>query len=176
MALTRLPVANTLSGTIASTNIANASLNAVTALPGAIATGKIGQVLSTELDTYFTTTSATFADVTGVDQTITPSATTSKIFVMITGTCGKDNAANFHFQIVRDTTAIYTTVWDSEHPNTNYDYNFALSILDSPSSTSALDYQLQMKTDSGTTSAVNSRVGSPANRGITNITCWEVLA
>ena len=29
MALTRLPVANTLSGTIASTNIANASLNAV---------------------------------------------------------------------------------------------------------------------------------------------------
>ena len=102
MALTRLPVANTLSGTIASTNIANASLNAVTALPGAIATGKIGQVLSTELNTYFTTTSATFADVTGVDQTITPSATTSKIFVMITGTCGKDNAANFHFQIVRD--------------------------------------------------------------------------
>ena len=137
--------------------------------------GKIGQVLSTELNTYFTTTSGTFVDVTGVDQTITPSAATSKIFVTITGTIGKDNGGNFHLQIMRDVTAIYTTVWDSEHPNTNYDYMFALSFLDEPSLDVAIDYQLQTKADAGTT-AINSRAGSPANRGITNITCWEVLA
>ena len=137
--------------------------------------GKIGQVVSATKTDYFATTSASLVDVTGVQANITCSATSSKVLVIITGTIGKDNSGNFHLSLLRDTTELMSPVWDSEHPNTNYDYMFTLSYLDSPSSTSALDYQLQTKQDSGTTT-INSRSGSPANRGETTITLMEVLA
>ena len=45
MAITRLGGANAITGTIPQGNIANASLGAVTALPAAIATGKVLQVV-----------------------------------------------------------------------------------------------------------------------------------
>ena len=52
MAITRLGGANAISGTIPQGNIANASLGAVTALPAAITTGTVLQVITaTELPT-----------------------------------------------------------------------------------------------------------------------------
>ena len=80
MALTRLPVANTLSGTIASTNIANASLNAVTALPGAIATGKILKAAYGEATASVTANTNSFVDV-GITASITPTATDNHLYV-----------------------------------------------------------------------------------------------
>ena len=44
MALSKIDAANFLTGTIPQGNVANASLGAVTSLPGAIATGKVLQV------------------------------------------------------------------------------------------------------------------------------------
>jgi len=145
------------------------------AFEAAAAGGKIGQVVSATKTDYFATTSATLVNVTGVVAAITPSATSSKIWIMITGTAGKDNTGNFHLSIARDGTEIMSPVVDSEHPNTNYDYYFTMSYLDSPSSTSELSYTLQAKQDNGTTT-INSRSGSPANRGETTITLMEVLA
>ena len=43
MALSKVDAANFLTGTIPQGNVANASLNAVTALPAAIPTGKVLQ-------------------------------------------------------------------------------------------------------------------------------------
>ena len=137
--------------------------------------GKIGQVVSSTKTDYFETTSSTLVDVTGVQANITCSATSSKVWVIITGTIGKASGGNFILSLLRDTTELMSPMWDTEHPNSNYDYPFTLSYLDSPNSTSALDYQLQTKVDTGTT-AINSRSSSPANRGETTITLMEVLA
>ena len=46
MALSKVDAANFLTGTIPQGNVANASLNAVTALPAAIPTGKVLQVVN----------------------------------------------------------------------------------------------------------------------------------
>ena len=51
MALTRLNGINAITGTIPQGNIANASLGAVTALPAAIPTGKVLQVVGSTFNT-----------------------------------------------------------------------------------------------------------------------------
>jgi len=43
--------------------------------------GKIGQMLSTSNNTEFTTTSTSYVDITNLSLAITPSATSSKIFI-----------------------------------------------------------------------------------------------
>ena len=80
MAITRLGGANAISGTIPQGNIANASLGAVTALPAAIDTGKVLQVVSSTGTAGFDTTSTSYVQVTGTGHgvSITPSATSSK--------------------------------------------------------------------------------------------------
>ena len=60
MALSKIDAANFLTGTIPQGNVANASLGAVTALPGAIATGKVLQVVTALDGTNRSTTSQTF--------------------------------------------------------------------------------------------------------------------
>jgi len=137
--------------------------------------GKIGQVVTTHKTDYFETTSGSFVDVTGASVSITPSATTSKVLFMISGTYGKYEGGNFHLKVLRGSTAIITNIVDPEHPNQNYDYYFGNHIVDSPSSTSALTYKIQVKADGGTT-AINSRASSPANRGTTTLTVMEILA
>nr|BAR38090.1 hypothetical protein [uncultured Mediterranean phage uvMED] len=137
--------------------------------------GKINQVVTTHKTDYFETTSGSFVDVTGASVSITPSATSSKVLFMITGTFGKYESGNFHLKVLRDSTAILTNTTDQEHPNQNYDYYFGQHIVDSPSSTSALTYKIQVKTDGGTT-AINSRASSPANRGTTTLTVMEILS
>jgi hypothetical protein len=174
MALTRLPVANTLTGTIASTNIANASLNAVTTLPAGVG-GKVLQVVTATDNTQRSTTSTSF--VTGsntLSVDITPSATSSKIFVttqFTVGTAVDDQHATY--TIYRDSTdlgdgsgngmqrcAAYNVGWDVYFP-------CAMSILDSPSSTSELTYQVYMKTS---TSSGYINYGA----GKVSITAYEI--
>ena len=174
MALSKIDAANFLTGTIPSGNVANATLNAVTALPGAIATGQVLQIVTTHKTTYFETTSSSFVDVTGASVAITPSATSSKVLFIIQGTYGKYENGNFHLNVLRDSTDIMTNVVDPEHPNQNYDYYFGNHIIDTPSSTSELTYKIQVKTDGAGTTAINSRASSPANRGTTTLTVMEI--
>jgi hypothetical protein len=177
MALTRLPVANTLTGTIASTNIANASLNDVTALPGAIATGKVLQVITATDNTSRSSTSSSFVTASNtLSVDITPSATSSKIFVTTQFTVGlgaDDQVCTYTLN--RDSTdlgdsggegmqrcAAYNVGWDVY-------FTCAMSILDSPSSTSALTYQVYGKT-SKSTFYINY------GAGIASITAYEIGA
>jgi hypothetical protein len=86
MAITRIGGANAITGTIPQGNIANASLGAVTALPAAIATGKALQIASTpdvgDLS-QASTNSTTFADISGVDLVLTPTASSSKFLLFL---------------------------------------------------------------------------------------------
>jgi hypothetical protein len=137
--------------------------------------GKIGQVLQTVKTDVFQTSSSSFTDVTGLSVSITPSATSSKILCICTGIYGKTTSDNFHHQLVRDSTSLLANTLDPG-TDTNQTEVFSVQFLDSPSSTSALTYKLQIKNDG--TSPVNiNRNGSNSNdRGDSTITVIEVLA
>jgi len=174
MALSKIDAVNFLTGTIPQGNVANASLNAVTTLPAGVG-GKVLQVVTATDNTQRSTTSTSF--VTGsntLSVDITPSATSSKIFVttqFTVGTAVDDQHATY--TIYRDSTdlgdgsgngmqrcAAYNVGWDVYFP-------CAMSILDSPSSTSELTYQVYMKTS---TSSGYINYGA----GKVSITAYEI--
>ena len=106
MAITRLGGATAITGTIPQGNIANASLGAVTALPAAIPTGRVLQVVNAISTTEVVNNSETWTD-TGCSAAITPSATSSKIFITanIQGV-GKNGTAYVVLKLLRGSTDI----------------------------------------------------------------------
>jgi len=157
MALTRLPVANTLTGTIASTNIANASLNDVTALPGAIATGKVLQVLTYTDSTQRSSTSSSFVNCsTTLSGDITCSATSSKVLAMVYFNGSVPQASTTDtYTIYRDSTNLGDSSNGMAQINPGggtHDTGSVVTMmhLDSPSSTSALTYEVRGKRSAST--------------------------
>jgi hypothetical protein len=155
--------------------------------------GKIGQVLQVvKTDTFSSTAANTWTDVTGLTLDITPTATSSKVLAMwqVNGGTGSVNY-RFQFRMLRDSTAIGVGDAASNRERTAFNVQTAYSnnvnttqvntalYLDSPSSTSALTYKVQMKIE-GDTMYVN-RVGEDTDvaqvgRGASSITLMEVLA
>ena len=90
----------TIAGTLttAAQSIAKASLP----------TGSVLQVVSTtKTDTFTSTTTGAFTDITGMSVSITPTSSTSKILVNVTGGCmGQVATSGFMLQLLRDSTAI----------------------------------------------------------------------
>ena len=139
MAITRLGGANAITGTIP---------NSV------LAAGNVIQVVSaTKTDTQ-SSTSQTFADVTGMSVSITPSSTSSKILAFGYCSIAYDNGlAKAAINLVRDTTNILIgDAAGSRQRLTGYVYlqenNYApvplqFNFLDSPSTTSATTYKIQ---------------------------------
>jgi len=173
MALSKVDAVNFLTGTIPSGNVANATLNAVTALPGAIATGKVLQVVTATDNTQRSTTSTSFVTASNtLSVDITPSATSSKIFVITQFTSGASADDQLgYFTINRDSTNLGDSTngivrFASYIGADNYS-PIAMSILDSPSSTSALTYQVYMKVSAGT-SYINYGAGK------VSITAYEI--
>ena len=137
--------------------------------------GKIGQVVQTVKTDVFQTSSSSFTDVTGLSVSITPSATTSKILCICTGIYGKTTNDNFHHQLVRDSTALLANILDPG-TDTNQTEVFSVQFLDSPSSTSALTYKLQIKNDGTNPVNINRNNAGTNDRGDSTITVMEVLA
>ena len=149
--------------------------------------GKILQVLQTVV-TNRQSGSGGFNDVTGLSVSITPSATSSKILVMGSLTAGTSNQYMFA-RFMRDTTAI--GIADANSSNTRatignyYDVDnaqfrtFSNTFLDSPNTTSATTYKIQVYCESqtyyinygGATDTISSR-----GNGISTITVMEVGA
>lgn len=130
--------------------------------------GKILQIISTDKTDTFTTSSATFVDVTGFSASITPSSATNKVLVIASYSLSNSTnstASGALAQLLRDSTSIY--VGDSAGnriPSSGYHGNEALyrmvthitnTFLDSPASTSALTYKLQIRRGSGGTAVLN---------------------
>tara|TARA_R110002020_G_scaffold146610_1_gene321297 strand:+ start:468 stop:1043 length:576 start_codon:yes stop_codon:yes gene_type:complete len=151
--------------------------------------GKIGQVLSdTKTDTT-SISSATFAQISGLTISITPSATSSKILCFAQLSLGNDSTTNY-LRLMRDTTSIFQSDAASNRPQATFGYNASgqynmvtvpMVYLDSPSSTSAITYSIYWRSDGSATSYLNRTVGDrdTANydpRGTSSITVMEVLA
>ena len=142
--------------------------------------GKILQIVSAAKTDTFSTTSSTLTDITGLSVDITPTATSSNIVVMSQLTIGSPSATNFGLQIVRDSTAILTS--DSGQNETitftrtmgTATLPFTFVYVDSPATTSATTYKMQIRVGSGT---VNVNIGSNTfYAGTSTITVMEVAA
>jgi len=140
---------------MALTKINNNTLSAVTTLPSAIATGKVLQVVTATEDTQRSTTSTSFVTASNtLSVNITPSSTSSKIFITYNGSGYKNgNNQESYTTIFRDSTNIgnenmgLTIFWvgtdDLSVPH-------SASIVDSPNTTSQITYQVRIRTDAGT--------------------------
>ena len=153
--------------------------------------GKIGQVVTTTKTDTFTlsTGSNTFTDVTGLSATITPSSTSSKIYINFMITYGNSTGSIVKARLLRGTTAICIgDASGSRQQATTGNYNGVAStamiqaltqnFVDEPSTTSATTYKLQVGTENATLYVNrNSRNDDAARDGIytSSITLMEVL-
>jgi hypothetical protein len=173
-----LSVANTkISGLIQAAQIgsANASvINAGTLAGARLPANSVLQVVSVNHSAADTTTSTSFTD-TGLEASITPSATSSKILIITTVHIGSDGGDGEHslLQLVANGSglSVFYGVRDMPSWATASQTNF--SYLHSPSSTSLQTYKIRHRT---TNAASESRYNYySASYGITsNIILMEI--
>ena len=108
-----------------------------------------------------TTTSNTFSDLSGVSLSITPSATSSKILLMVnTNMYNTTSGSYWKLRWERDIGGTSTTFgsgsYGLSHARTAVDNDFfggvGMTYLDSPNTTSAITYTVQIAADGGTAS------------------------
>lgn len=115
--------------------------------------GKVLQVVQSSLTSQASTTTSTSFVASGLNVSITPSATSSKILVRydlnhysVTGNC------NTTVTLYRSS----TNLGDADngmgwgYVNSNHGYPLGASYLDSPSTTSSTTYEVYIKTNGGT--------------------------
>ena len=155
------------------------------------ALGKVGQVVSATKTDTFTTTSSTYVDLTGLSVSITPTAATSKILVMaqVSGMGSVNNAIGFG-QFMRGATAIGIGDAAGSRVQCTFLIPFASLLaasftqsplfLDSPATTSATTYKIQIRSENANTIYVNRSEqdanNAAGNRSISTITVMEILA
>jgi hypothetical protein len=152
--------------------------------------GSVLQVVSTNKTDTFSTTSTSFVDVTGLSLSITPSSATSKILVFanVQGNGTVSSAAPLH-RLMRDSTAI--AIGDAASNRSRVTGQFfttepsamnaaSMAFLDSPATTSAVTYKIQMLSNSGGTVYINRSATDTDSfafgRGISTITVMEIGA
>jgi hypothetical protein len=146
MALTRLGLnqavnlSSNVTGTLATGNGGTGATS--------FAPGKVLQVVSATSVTSVSTTSSSYVT-TGLSASITPSATTSKIFITLQGCADNDSGGRQgYFAIFRDSTNLNggaISASTSIYSGDRIIVPVATSHLDSPSSTSSLTYALYFK-------------------------------
>ena len=139
----------TTSGTIVTTNT--------------MPTGSVLQVVSTTKTDVFSTTSGSFVDITGLSVSITPTSASNKILVLLSFTmAGTGNAFS---RLMRGSTAIF--IGDARGTRDrvstgdgytggvdNANMSNSITYLDSPATTSATTYKLQLRAETGSFSAI----------------------
>jgi hypothetical protein len=156
----------------------------------ALPTGSVLQVVSTTKTDTFSTASTTFTDVTGLSASITPTSSSSKIFVIVSMSCtGISGVFSAQARLMRGSTAI--AVGDSAGSRTQaslmweggQEANFGISVtfLDSPATTSSTTYKMQLRTNSGANTTFVNRATSDVDssayaRTVSTITVMEIAA
>ena len=155
--------------------------------------GNVIQVVSTHYTSSFTTTSTSLVDITNFNVVITPTATSSKILILVNINHANASTGGYSngFCVLRNGTAVGNgTLGTGSSPNfmvVNAPYAGETGtvafgqFLDSPSSTSALTYKVQTQCQSGTGTVYINRTGNlnagtrPDQGGFTSaITVMEI--
>jgi len=138
--------------------------NSTSTFGGAISASNVGagnilQVVQTFKSDIFTTTSTTFVDVTGFNATITPSSTSSKILILATTSVSQTNTGSLVvFNLLRgstnisqpDTTPTFNGTMGAYVTQASAIIPATINFLDSPSTTNATTYKIQLRVNSGT--------------------------
>jgi hypothetical protein len=153
--------------------------------------GKVLQVVSTTKTDAYAQTGGGWADVTGLSVSITPTATTSKVLVLVSlsasGAVGGNSSAA---KLVRGSTDIFVGDAAGTRQQVSIDlqqgetyYNFAnhFTFLDSPSTTSSTTYKIQtigLPTGGNTfvNRSQNNSDGTTFTRTASSITVMEIGA
>ena len=137
-------------------------------------TGSVLQVQYMSIGGNVTNTSSTYAD-TGVNVSITPSSTSSKILVFANmGSCGSNVHVNAHMslQMLRGSAAIHVFEGEGGYNASTLSNSFGAAAgmkLDSPSTTSSINYKIQMKNKGNAGSVFINGSG-----GYSSITLMEI--
>lgn len=142
--------------------------------------GSVLQVVSATKTDTFNTTAQSFTDVTGLSVAITPSSSSNKVLVNVNiGTHDSTAATTYAYQLVRGSTAIGIGSTSTEATmggtiNADRGEGQSMTFLDTPNTTSATTYKLQVRSPAGSTFYINERQGSSAYRTISTITVTEI--
>jgi hypothetical protein len=144
---------------------------------------RVLQVVQATKANTFTTTSATFVDITDLSVSITPSATTNKILVFSTVVLGQSGGDGL-LRLMRDSTAIaagtsgsgiFNGFGMSSSSYGNQFFSSSVTFLDSPATISATTYKIQGVCNTGTL-VVNRRGLDTTYGGFSSITVMEISA
>ena len=201
--VTGLAVGGLPDGTVDSGTLATNSVDSAELIDGAVdsshfASGVGGKVLQVVQFVFTDTVATTAVDNTFVDTpltvNITPSATSSKVLVMVyLGKVGVNQAnRSTNFRLVRGSTdlsvgnasssrtraSFYTAIG----ADTNEAHTLSMNYLDSPSSTSTLTYKLKWSGHNGDTHSLNyggansDSADAPQSRTASSIIVMEIGA
>lgn len=158
----------------------------VSAIGGSLS-GNVIQVVSTTKTDTFSTSSTSFVDITGLNASITPRSTSSKILVIIHASISNDVGVNdLATRLVRDSTPIYVgdtagsrtlATTGTNAPGPSSAASVPITYLDSPTSTATLNYKLQMRvtTSSGYLNRSDTDTDSASfHRYASSITLMEI--
>ena len=157
-------------------------------LPSGSSGGVIQVKSATKTDGDFNTSSSSYTDVTGLSVSITPTRSDSKILIFATIHGVGDSSTQAYFRFMRDSTAICVgdarggrvqATMGSLYEDQENDANCcSQTFLDSPSTTSAVTYKIQARTQGAGTIYINRSRGdqNSANSGTftSSITVMEV--
>jgi len=177
---------------MAVSTIDNSGISASAAISTSkLGTGAVLQVVSTTLTTGFSASvNNSFSAVTGLTASITPTSSSSKVMVLVTMTVGSDT--NYlNAQLTRGGSAISGAIattagsrslgtsaaWPAQTYGT---YAMAFNYLDSPATTSATTYGVQIGNSGAATLCVNQSQADDniagRTRGTSTITVMEIAA
>ena len=168
---------------MALTKLNNQSLSAVTS--AGLPSGTVLQVQSATLTTITTMSGNSYADVSGMSVSITPSSTSSKILVLVNMHVNPANSMGVVWKLLRNTTDI--AVNNASNISTGGAYcdtggsagnswnGNSISHLDSPSTTSSVTYKVQARGTTTSSFGINRRSNYSGDfGGASSITVMEI--
>jgi hypothetical protein len=178
-------------GTVNTSQLANDAVTTAKILDANVTTAKLSgetviQVKSAVDTAARSTTSQTFVVGSNTAQvTITPRSASSRFIIYCTGVMSADDGNDGTFTtIFRDSTNLGQSATGLAHnsgvPSVSVGYSpFSMTILDSPSTTSAITYGLRFRnynydSDGSTTSRLGNHIGGTSNAVPTHITVMEL--
>ena len=150
--------------------------------------GKMLQVVSATTTTSTQTSSTSYVDATNLTATITPSASSSKVLILLSVSVftDSDNNAVGEFKFVRTISGsaadVSNSVFSQISHNNRQSGNHFLMVLDSPNTTSQVDYKLYFgQGDTGTRYVYVNRTRGTSdsvyrNQTLTHVTLFEIGA
>ena len=141
----------------------------------ALPTGSVLQVINATLSTMTTTTSSSFVD-SGLSASITPTASTSKILVLVSQVVYTNSGSPTAgaTQLVRGSTSILVEGWSFYSGDQFYRSNF--NYLDSPATTSSTTYKTQFRKYTSGSPSVGYAYGDGTGQTNCSITLMEIAA